>query len=103
MNFVKSVFILCAIFIFAGCSDNSGDKENFINAYKDILITRVKYPDTLEANPHVLKIYKKYGFTQQTFKQMYFELADSPQDFLIILDSARERARRELVETKDEK
>jgi hypothetical protein len=72
-------------------------KDNFINTYKEILIIREQYSDTAQANPLIKKSIKKHGFTNDGFKQAYFSYAQNSKEFLVMLDSARERAKREVL------
>ena len=93
------IFILFIIFgfILTACSEWGKDEDRFVNAYRDILAIRLIYPDTALANPKVNKIYKHYGYTRKSFKQEFFKFAEDPDKFNAMLDSARERARRDYI------
>jgi hypothetical protein len=90
------LFIISLIFL-AACSDWGEDEDRFVNTYRDILAIRLIYPYTTVANPKVNKIYKHYGYTHESFKKEFFKYADNPELFNAMLDSARERARRDYI------
>jgi hypothetical protein len=75
----------------------SEDNERFIQAYTEILIARSRYKDTSKANKEVNKIFEKFDYTEEEFRDQYFLLAKNRDHFLIIIDSARSRAKDELV------
>jgi hypothetical protein len=90
------LFIISILFLTA-CSDWGADEDRFVNAYRDILAIRLIYPDTTIANPKVEKIFKHYGYTRKSFKHEFFKYANKPELFNKMLDSARERARRDYI------
>lgn len=95
------MIIFCFLLIFLiSCSDSEEEKNRFIEAQKEILILRSVYPDTAIANPKVLKVYEKYGFTRESFRDKYFQYTKNPEEFLRIQDSAQSRAKRELIQLK---
>jgi dsDNA-specific endonuclease/ATPase MutS2 len=99
----KVIIILLSISVFFSCDYFSDDHEEFIDAYKHILIAREKYKDdSLKADKEVEKIYDKYGYTKNSFKEEFFEIAqEEPKRFRELLDSIRERAVRELQTIKE--
>ena len=101
---MKKTLLFFSILLFVlSCSYWSDDKDKFINTYKEILIARQSILDTAKASQEVLKIYEKNGYTLESFKEDYFEYAKNPEEFIIMIDSARERAKAELVELQKKK
>lgn len=100
----KIILVLC-LCLFSACSDwdfnwnfLDGGKDNFIETYKEILIVREKYPDTSKTNKEVIKIYEKHEYTEQSFREDFFKFAKDKEEFIEMIDTARERAKRELLE-----
>lgn len=94
MKYIYLPLIIVTFLIISSCSDSEAEKMRFANAYKDILITRELYADTLKANSEVKKIIKKYGFTESEFKNKFFEYAQDRTEFIRLLDSVRTLAAR---------
>jgi hypothetical protein len=101
LNFMKKnhrtffFFILISFsFLFFACG-NSIDKEKFINTYREILITRAKFDDSLQANKAVLQVLQQNGYDLQTFQQDFIHLAKNENGFLILIDSMRNSITRE--------
>ncbi len=96
----KNIILLLIIisFFFSSCNQTHEDKEKFINAYLEILIAREKFDDSLAADKEVMKVYDKYGFTEASFREKYFEFADKPDEFIKIVDSVRTLAKRKVEE-----
>jgi hypothetical protein len=99
--------IICSliiIFAFNSCDflpwEKNKEKERFINTYKEILIIREKYPDTTIANPKVRIIIKINGYTQDSFRDKFYEYSKDGEEFMKMLDSARTRASRQLIKQK---
>gem|GEM_PF-1097064 len=91
---------IAAAGIIISCSGWNKDKDRFAEAYKEILITRVKYTDTVQANRQVKQILSKYGYNDNSFKAEYFRFAKDHDEFLSIMDTARKRAQRDLAKKK---
>jgi RIO-like serine/threonine protein kinase len=53
------------------------------------------YPDTTIANPKVIKILLKNGFDKYSFAEQFKKYSANPQEFRDMLDTARERAKKE--------
>jgi hypothetical protein len=96
---IKTVLILSIIFSFVACDYFKDDEENFFDAYKSILVAREKYKnDSLRAEKEIDKIYKKYDYTQQSFKETFFKIAHSDtRKFYDLLDSIRNQVRIDLM------
>ena len=94
MEKIKLICPICLLTFFSlftfSC-DNSWDeeKENYLNAYKEILFIRLSTSDTSIANTKILHIYQKYGFTKESFIKTYKKLSKNPEEYLRILDSLR--------------
>lgn len=99
MKISNIIIVITFIFLFS-CSNSEEEKKRFIETQKEILILRAIYPDTSEANPKILKVFEKYGYTKESFRDRYFEYTKNPEEFLRIQDSAQARAKRELLELK---
>lgn len=99
MKKIVSFVVIIFGFILVQCSLFEDSKEEFIETYKEILIVRYQEPDSAKANQLVKEIIEKNGFTEETFKQKFFEYAkDNPDEFRVILDSLRERIKREIID-----
>ena len=94
MKYIYWTFIIVTLLLISACSDSETEKMRFANTYKEILITRELYADTLKANLEVKKIIKKYGFTESEFKNKFFEYAQDRTEFIRLLDSVRTLAAR---------
>lgn len=98
---MKKLYLMILIL---GLSLNScflwdGDDENFKEAYKEILLIRIKYQDTEEGNKHVEKVYAKYGFTEASFGDRYKDyMFNDREGFAALRDSLIQDAKRELLE-----
>lgn len=97
----SKIFGVFIFLLFLSCSNSEEEKHRFIETQKEILILRSIYPDTSVANPKVLKVYEKYGFTRESFREKYFEYTKNPEEFLKIQDSAQAKAKRELLKLKE--
>ncbi len=98
---MKRIFIITlSILLFSSCDIFEDDYDEFIDAYKNILVTREKFKnDSVKAEQEIQKIYEEFGFTAESFKEEYFNLAnEKPRRFYELIDSIRERAKRELIE-----
>ena len=93
--------LILTTFLLSSCSHTQEDKERFISAYLDILIVREKFEDSLAANTEVVKVYDKYGFTEASFRDKYFEIAEKPDEFIRIVDSIRALAKRKVKEIEE--
>lgn len=95
----KLMIILVCCFTVIGCDLFRDSEEDFISAYKEILLIREKYKnDSLKAEKEINKIYEEYGFTQESFKDAFFEIAHKDtRKFYNLLDSIREKVRQDLI------
>ncbi len=96
----KILLLSITLLLLFSCDFFQEDYRNFAIAYKKILIAREVYQeDSLKSNSEIEKIYKEYGFTQESFQEEYFDLAkNEPKIFQEILDSLRETTQRDLIE-----
>jgi hypothetical protein len=76
------------------------EREHFINIYKEILIIRFVLPDTAKANPEIAKMIKQNGLNEREFNSLYNYYASNPEYFLVMYDSSRARAEREIATRK---
>jgi hypothetical protein len=79
------------------CSHSDDDKERFIRTYKEILIARERFEDTVLANTEVKKAYKRNQYTEQTFFEDWKYYTEDPKEFLIMMDTIRSRAQQDLI------
>ena len=103
MKITLLLSILIITFFSNSCDFFEDDKENFIEAYKNILIVREQFKkDSNQAQKMINGIYEEFGYTLESFKEEYFEIAqEHPKLFYSIIDSIRERAKKELHEMSD--
>lgn len=105
MNMKKSLVFLILFLILNSCDwftetwDTvwESDKDRFIETYTEILVVRGKYSDTAKANKEVRNVLEKHDYTEEEFRRQYFNLANDREEFLAIIDSARQRAKDELL------
>ncbi len=102
-NMIKNIMaaLILTACLLSSCSHSQEDKEKFINAYLDILIVRERFEDSLAANAEVVKVYDKYGFTEASFKDKFFELAEKPDEFIQVVDSIRSLAKRKVKQIEE--
>lgn len=101
----KSILLIVSLMILNSCDWFSetwdtvweSDKDRFIETYTEILVVRGKYSDTAKANTEVRKVLEKHDYTEYEFRQQYFNLANDREQFLAIIDTARQRAKDELL------
>ncbi len=81
------------------------DNEDFMKAYEEILIVREKYPDDkIKARSEIGDVYEKYGYTEESFKEKYFEMSEeNPQKLYRMIDSLRKRAEKKIYDKKEKK
>ncbi|MFH1050273.1 MAG: hypothetical protein V1779_05000 [bacterium] len=99
----KIIIINIVLLMLFSCDLIRDDYDKFSAAYKKILVAREIYQnDLLKSNKEVEKIYKEFGYNEESFKEEYFDLArKNPKIFQEILDSLRETTQRELIEYQD--
>ena len=96
----RILIITMSTILFISCDIFEDDYDDFINAYKNILVIREKFKnDSVKAEQEIQSIYEEFGFTAESFKEEYFNLAnEKPRRFYELIDSIRESAKRELIE-----
>jgi hypothetical protein len=85
------------------CSDYWQDRDRFMTTYKEILIVREMYADTATANAEVKKIFRKNNYTEKAFLEEWKEFTENPQEFIIMMDTIRERAQKEIIKSRQQK
>jgi hypothetical protein len=106
----KTLLILFCVLLLTSCdwfsetweSVWSEDNERFIQAYTEILVVRSRYSDSTKANKEVEKVFEKHDYTEEEFREKYFTLAKNRDQFLSMIDSARSRAKEELIKIQAE-
>lgn len=83
------------IFLFA-CSSEEEELERFIDTYREVLIARETHVDSSEANAAVREVFREHGYTEPEFRRKYFDLARDTKRFIVVLDSVRNMARRQI-------
>lgn len=82
------IIVSTLVVFFVACSDEV-NKDKFLQIYRQILITRTKTIDSLEANKRVLEILKQNNYDEESFKREFYYLAKNENGFLKIIDSMR--------------
>lgn len=83
--------------ILSSCLLWDGDDEKFRKAYKEILIIRELVEDSALAQKEVEAVYVKYGYSEESFKKDFYYFAENIEEFLVIMDTVREEAKREIL------
>lgn len=91
------VTLIITIFFFSACSSSDKDKNNFIETYKEILVIREMYQDSVKANTAVKTIIKKNGYSDQSFYEEWKKYTANPSEFNTMMDTIRQRAQAELI------
>ena len=82
--------ILLSTLLLVSCEKETSFDENYVNAYRDILIVRELFSDTAVANPKVRNIIKEYGYNEASFAKKFQELASQNEKFIVFLDSLKQ-------------
>lgn len=85
----KILLIILSLTFAVSCSDNNESETKFFKTYREILVAREMYQDSSEANLKVEQIIQENGYTQQSFRQTFFELAEDKNRFTKMIDSVR--------------
>lgn len=85
----KIIISMVLLFSLLACTDDSAKEKQFIKTYKEILVARESFPDSAIANRKVEEIIKKNGFTQNSFKDAFFDLSQDKIRFTKLIDSLR--------------
>ena len=94
-----AAFILL-VCVFAGCSQQAKE-DKLLNVYKQILIVRASESDSVVANEKVRNVLQKNGYTIETFKKEFIDVAKDNKDFFARLDSLRNSLNREYNQNVD--
>jgi len=73
-----------------------------MTTYKEILIVREMFTDTAKANAEVKKIFNKNNYTEKVFFEEWKEYTGNPQEFIIMMDTIRERAQKEIIKSRQQ-
>jgi len=87
MRYIIIIFLATTFFL-SSCSDDS-EQDKLFNVYKQILIARNSQTDSLEANKAVMEVLKKNGYTQNKFRDEFFQMAMKEKSFMRMIDSLR--------------
>lgn len=94
MKFFSYIFLFLITLI--SCSKIFGhDKDDFINAYKELLIAKEQINDSIQLADSYKKIYEKYHFSEKSFNTELLKYQKNTDEFLVILDSIKSRITRE--------
>ena len=91
------ILIIAMLALVMSCGGREKEKNRFINAYKELLTVRLMYPDTSVANAKVDKVLRKNGYDKHSFADAFKQYSSNPQEFRNLIDTARERAKREYM------
>lgn len=92
--YIKIAFPLLLLISFVSCSQNANE-EKLLNVYKQILIVRANETDSLTANKEVRNVLQQNGYTIESFKKEFMDVAKDNKNFFIRLDSLRNSLNRE--------
>ncbi|MFA6571727.1 MAG: hypothetical protein WCT77_10905 [Bacteroidota bacterium] len=98
---IFSTFLFLVLLI-VSCSDYREDRDRFMTTYKEILIVREMFTDTAKANAEVKKIFNKNNYTEKVFFEEWKEYTGNPQEFIIMMDTIRERAQKEIIKSRQQ-
>ncbi|HOV91794.1 MAG TPA: hypothetical protein PLC04_01775 [Candidatus Kapabacteria bacterium] len=93
-HFIKITLSLVLMIFFAGCSQQAKE-DKLLNVYKQILIVRASEPDSVAANTKVRNILQQNGYTLESFKKEFMDVAKDNKEFFARLDSLRNSLNRE--------
>jgi hypothetical protein len=95
---MKKIFflIILTISLSLSCSDSKEQKERFIQTYKEILVARERFSDTAIANTEVRKAFRRHNYSEQTFFEDWQHYTSNPKEFLVMMDTIRSRAQKEV-------
>ncbi len=98
----KAISIVLMVWALLACSKLwTSSKDKFIDTYRDLFIARNMISDSNALRDEMAKIYEKHGYEgEKEFLEAFNEYSANLEEFRIMIDSARERAIRELNETK---
>lgn len=99
IRLLKSILMMLLLILIFSCSHSDDDKERFIRTYKEILVAREQYQDSSIANAEVKKVYKKNQYTEQTFFEDWKYYVEDSKEFLIMMDTIRSRAQKDLMKS----
>ena len=95
---MKHITQIAAFFLFLisllSCSQQAKE-ENLLNVYKQILIVRASEADSVAANMKVRNVLQQNGYTIESFKKEFIDVAKDNKDFFARLDSLRNSLNRE--------
>ncbi|MGA2296590.1 MAG: hypothetical protein ABSG15_03480 [FCB group bacterium] len=96
---IKKIFFFSAmtLMILISCSNEKENKERFMNTYREILIAREREQDSSKTNSEVKKIYQKNNYNEASFFEDWKKYSSNPQEFLIMMDTIRDRAQKEIL------
>jgi hypothetical protein len=97
---MKYLVVIIFAFLFLSACDKPFD-DKFYKTYREILIVRTEITDSLEANKEVLKALKKNGYTEEEFREIFFEKAQTEREFIKIIDSLRNSIKSEYKQILD--
>jgi hypothetical protein len=90
------ISVLCIVFGLCNCEPSSQTSTaDFYDTYKSILIVREQFPDTSIANPKVRAMLVEAGYSEESFRQNFMELARDDKSFRTTIDSLRNAIRAE--------
>jgi hypothetical protein len=92
------LLILMSLFILSCTKIFGHDKEDFINAYKELLIAKEQIGDSIQLVDSFKKIYEKYNYTEKSFNSDLLKYQKNTNEFLEILDSIKSQISKEEVE-----
>lgn len=71
------------------CSEEKRNSDEFIEIYKDILITREINQDSIIAKQKIDSIFRAHNTSEPVFRNNMIELSKDRKDFLRFIDSVR--------------
>ena len=89
MHKYQFLLLFLMLFCLISCSDSQKEEERFINTYREILIARETIADSILANKKVDSIINHYDYTQDSFRDAFFEIMKDNKNFSALIDSLR--------------
>jgi|GEM_PF-1610579 len=94
-QFIKIIAIFILIICVSVSCSQQAKEDKLLNVYKQILIVRASEPDSVAANTKVRNVLQQNGYTLESFKKEFMDVAKDNKEFFARLDSLRNSLNRE--------